>query len=332
MLFMNKKEEVLDIELTPYGKYLLANGKMKPAYYAFFDDNIMYDAEYGGVEESQSEAKNRIRQDTPQLQTQYKFTSETEITQEVDFDGGDKINVEAPLARNTLAYALSSADIGNQKLPAIALTLMNGNVDSYDLDYRTPLGNKPIDQINTKLTFRYEIKDAGELGSGLPMDTVDVLDGDQDLNNKFIEGPVGDGGKFLSIETDYVLADMLEENVDFDFENFDIEVFEVDGDNLTPLSFAQKQKNNIVNNILLDKPSEEEQETELSLNNVEYYFHIYCDSEIDVQVLEDSAVNIKSKGFFNDQAFDFRKTPDVVKAIADIYGTNVSENDIKDCG
>ena len=199
MLFMNKKEEVLDIELTPYGKYLLANGKMKPTYYAFFDGNIMYDAEYGGAEENQSETKNRIRQDNPQLQTQYKFTSETEITQEVDFGGGDKINVEAPLARNTLTYALSSADIGNQKLPAIALTLMNGNIDSYDLDYRTPLGNKPIDQINTKLTFRYEIKDAGEIVDGLPMDTEDNLDGDQDLNNMFIEGPVGDGGKFLTI-------------------------------------------------------------------------------------------------------------------------------------
>ena len=65
---MNKKEEVLDIELTPYGKYLLANGKMKPAYYAFFDDNIMYDAEYGGVEESQSEAKTAARK-KPQFQT-----------------------------------------------------------------------------------------------------------------------------------------------------------------------------------------------------------------------------------------------------------------------
>ena len=46
MLFMNKKEEVLDIELTPYGKHLLSNGKLKPVYYAFFDDNILYDIQY----------------------------------------------------------------------------------------------------------------------------------------------------------------------------------------------------------------------------------------------------------------------------------------------
>ena len=85
---MNKKEEVLDIELTPYGKYLLARGKMKPVYYAFFDDNVMYDSEYGGVQEDQSAAKDRIKQ-TPQMQTQYKFTSETKTTQEVDFGNGD---------------------------------------------------------------------------------------------------------------------------------------------------------------------------------------------------------------------------------------------------
>ena len=54
MLFMDKKEEVIDIELTPYGKQLLSMGKMKPVYYAFFDDNIMYDAEYAGVTEQQN--------------------------------------------------------------------------------------------------------------------------------------------------------------------------------------------------------------------------------------------------------------------------------------
>ena len=75
MLFMDKKEEVLDIELTPYGKKLLSMGKMKPVYYAFFDDNIMYDSEYGGQEEDQNIIQQRITELTPQLQTQYKFTS-----------------------------------------------------------------------------------------------------------------------------------------------------------------------------------------------------------------------------------------------------------------
>ena len=44
--FLNKKEQVYDFKLTSYGKYLLSIGKLKPAYYAFFDDNVIYDKQY----------------------------------------------------------------------------------------------------------------------------------------------------------------------------------------------------------------------------------------------------------------------------------------------
>ena len=43
MEFFDKKEEVLDVQLTEYGKYLLSTGRMRPVYYAFFDDDILYD-------------------------------------------------------------------------------------------------------------------------------------------------------------------------------------------------------------------------------------------------------------------------------------------------
>ena len=64
---------------------------------------------------------------------------------------------------------------------------------------------------------------------------------------------------------------------------------------------------------------------------MEYYFHVYCDSEIDQEVLESSVVKLKSKGFFNDEAYDLNKAPQVIQSIADIYGTNVTAADIKDC-
>ena len=41
MEFFNKKEDVLSVELTEYGEYLLAIGKLNPTYYAFFDDDII---------------------------------------------------------------------------------------------------------------------------------------------------------------------------------------------------------------------------------------------------------------------------------------------------
>ena len=65
MEFFNKKEEVIDLQLTQYGKYLLSLGKFKPAFYAFHDENIVYDSNYAGYSETQNEAEGRIQNNTP---------------------------------------------------------------------------------------------------------------------------------------------------------------------------------------------------------------------------------------------------------------------------
>ena len=44
--FFNKKEEMLEVQLTEYGKYLLSIGQLSPVYYTFHDDEILYNAEY----------------------------------------------------------------------------------------------------------------------------------------------------------------------------------------------------------------------------------------------------------------------------------------------
>ena len=43
MEFFNSKEDVLEIKLTQYGKFIYSKGKFKPTYYAFMDDDILYD-------------------------------------------------------------------------------------------------------------------------------------------------------------------------------------------------------------------------------------------------------------------------------------------------
>lgn len=49
----DRKEEVLEIELTSYGRHLLSKGQFKPAYYAFYDDDVVYDSAYIGYSEAQ---------------------------------------------------------------------------------------------------------------------------------------------------------------------------------------------------------------------------------------------------------------------------------------
>ena len=60
MALFNKKEDVIEIQLTQYGKHLLSKGKFKPVSYAFFDDDILYDGKYAGVTEEQNDVQERI--------------------------------------------------------------------------------------------------------------------------------------------------------------------------------------------------------------------------------------------------------------------------------
>ena len=64
MSFLNKKEQVIDFQLTPYGKHRLSVGQLKPAYYAFFDTGVTYDSQYAGFDEAQSKIHERIKTET----------------------------------------------------------------------------------------------------------------------------------------------------------------------------------------------------------------------------------------------------------------------------
>ena len=71
MSYLDPKERVIDLQLTSYGKYLLSTGKLNPAYYAFFDEDIIYDASYAGVDtEEQSAIEPRIQENTPRFSSQ----------------------------------------------------------------------------------------------------------------------------------------------------------------------------------------------------------------------------------------------------------------------
>ena len=74
MEFFNRKENVIDIQMTSYGKHLLSMGKFKPAFYSFHDNDVIYNSKFGGFDELQSEAQGRIFE-TPRIKTQACFES-----------------------------------------------------------------------------------------------------------------------------------------------------------------------------------------------------------------------------------------------------------------
>ena len=59
--FINRQEEVLQIQMTPYGKSLFSQGKFDPVYYTYYDDDILYDGAYAGLSESQNNIVDRIK-------------------------------------------------------------------------------------------------------------------------------------------------------------------------------------------------------------------------------------------------------------------------------
>lgn len=85
MSFFNKKEEVIEVILTSYGKHKLSKGKWKPTYYAFFDEDIIYDCRYaGGAAQWEPEISGtteaRIQEQTPAMRAQ---TSHSDLPKQV---------------------------------------------------------------------------------------------------------------------------------------------------------------------------------------------------------------------------------------------------------
>tara|TARA_R100001509_G_C4844035_1_gene207653 strand:+ start:130 stop:1005 length:876 start_codon:yes stop_codon:yes gene_type:complete len=64
MTFFNRKEEVVQIELTRVGRQKLALGEFKPTHYEFLDEDILYDRKNfsSDVVEDQNSIKKRIKE------------------------------------------------------------------------------------------------------------------------------------------------------------------------------------------------------------------------------------------------------------------------------
>ena len=72
--FIDKKEQVFDFQLTPYGKYSLSTGAFKPVYYTFYDGEILYDGKYAdrggnGIQETQNNIHTRIKENTAYIES-----------------------------------------------------------------------------------------------------------------------------------------------------------------------------------------------------------------------------------------------------------------------
>jgi len=309
MTFFDPKEDVLDVEFTQFGKYLLSQGKWNPFYYSFFDDDIDYDAQYGGISEGQNEAQDRIVESV-RPRTQYAFAGiETEIKKQLSLipwgaSEHDRISLQPTADRDyALSMPMGRSDIGNPNFPAWSVTFLNGELDSVIPYSTSSLGNIPIVQMTAdNVVFKTEVRNKNEEGTIRKSDCTETLDLAKNLNQVGESAPeaepsdlilanrVYEDGSYIGIDEDYVLLEILEKNTPFEEENVDIQVFKHEENTkgqpvLTPLKFYKKKKM-VVNDILLDDTDAElNQQAELTPEYVEYFFNVWVDDEIDIETL-----------------------------------------------
>lgn len=367
MAFFDKKEEVIDLQLTQYGKQLLSMGKFKPAYYAFFDDDILYDSEYGGYDENRSEAGERIRNDTPNLKVQH-----VHYGIETNFEKAKKLlrKDREPLAQQfqmtpdkhyALSAPLGNSSLASENAPSWNVNMLQGEITGA-ISYKTGShATLRIPQIDVEPVIYFTSPETPILGDDntfpefgdfledqddvqktpLLVDDFDRGDPASDLNFATTRFP---DGSFIKIEDDFILLSVDEFNTDLLKRNFDIEVYLEEEDPktgqevLTQLFFDKKRSLVDENNILLDQEELEPSEVLLLDSSfVDHFFHVYVDEEINKDVLcrlipeKEREVAFPADFLDCDRELELRKIDDtLVMNPDDLYGTDVLPEDLDD--
>ena len=322
MIFFNDKEDVLDIQLTQYGKYLLSIGKWKPSYYAFFDNDILYDGAAGGFTEVQNDIEPRIQENTPRLRTQYSFTSrETDFAQyyedrqDASLSEIERIKLQGtPEKLYSLTTPLGTADLNLNKAPRFKLKIYQGEISSSSAVTTGSFQQLQIPQIEMEVIYKTKIKslDDDATNTERALGTVDPYEQAEQLNLG-----VFDDGTYIQVIPDNILLVLEEENSIFERENFEIEVFEITEELnrktdqmqevLIPLSFLPDY--DPVKNDLLQVKEGLTPIYQSDPSFVEYYFNLYVDHEIDEAEICKSVERLKSMGIYVDEELNCPEIP-----------------------
>jgi len=306
MKFLDRKEQVLELKMTQHGKSLLSRGVFKPAYYAFFDDDIIYDSRYissgsATAHEHSTKASDRIRK-AIRTEPQYNYAGvETNILKLSKVsEGQGELTLEEKLQElskppsaidnyYSLALPMGTSEYNSDKAPAWNLQFSNGEISGSVLNYTGSSGLLRIPQIEVEVY--YDIKTDQVRASLAPSpDNVTYFP----------------DSSFIKIEKDCVLVDFGEHNSLFENENFDIEVYEIVDEpssneikeTLEPLYFVdnvQMENNNYYTGVGT------EENTTINSTHVEYYFDIRVDDEITDEIGLIDSVNIYKRTPENDK-------------------------------
>ena len=163
MAFLNKKEEVIDLVLTVKGREKYSQSKLKPFYYQFYDDEIIYDLKQ--VQTASLEGQNEI---VPRIRNMVVSKNQSCWQGPVNGRQGKIFEIE----KEPFFYEMGESDPFSQYKPAWSVTAIKGkttgsvgfiplekNITSSLNDYQ---GEK-IPQFNVRCDYGVYVKETNTL-------------------------------------------------------------------------------------------------------------------------------------------------------------------------
>lgn len=322
--FLDKKEQVFDLKLTSYGHHMLSIGKLKPTYYTFVDDNVVYDSTYFGRSgEPQSEIHKRIKEDTPYLESLVLFEDVNNnpfIEDELSFYDLSITAAEKNARRDEFRInsIIGDAFVAESKDKVPSWKLVSANSDIASSTLIDTLNDTRIPQINITASYRKEIVDAQQAANqNVSADDDRILEAVSAVfsDNKVVR---------LQLNAD-VLLYLEEVNTEVLNENFDIEVFLVENDDSTAeqrlsRKYFQDEQEQIVDDFMIAPNPITTRPEEYTKDSIEKYFSIIKDSAIEPSIACKAASEFNKESYLIDIDFDCTEDANV-DLFYDIYGS-----------
>ncbi len=278
MSFIDPKERVISIELTSFGKKLLSKGKFKPEYYAFMDDDVIYDGAYAGLIEHQNDIQTRIKENTPYndiqpnvdgIETNVKRGEEYQNTRDKGF---------------LYSNLLGNSYLNTSYIPSWNIKYLNGSL-SGSVEYLTGSNQSlRIPQLSSSVEY------------------ITYVGNNVEFTNP---NKIFPDGTMISVKEDYILLEVTEENTRFLNDNFDIEVYKIEEVKKSKIPPHRKEIKQTPLFFETDKESQK----------VGYYLDVLVDNEIDKSIMCKHLSSANKKDIFSDNIDICDETEDVVRDI-----------------
>lgn len=291
MSFFNSKEEVLDIELTRFGKLLLSRGLFKPAYYSLHDDDVLYDADYAGVVENTNYAEIRIQDETPVHKPFYSFSqAKPYLSHDLDQEKFHSQKANLAIQKTSLPpNILTNSTISNTYIPSWEIYNLSSVFSSSAPTFTTKnVVSASIPQFEVNIDTVFYKTNQEQIDESLALqilyDTQTVTFNGNDV--------------YITVNNPLILK-IIENNTDFIDNDLEIEIYKFsedeDGnDSFEQLKFFKNIENYdektdlYVQNSTINVTAEQIEnsidsiDVDLSIDpkSVDYYFDCFIDTEI----------------------------------------------------